>query len=64
MWPVLVIAIASKNHVPVGNIGNGTKAVVESGALPNGMGDINNDANSADINEVAATGGPKKRVDI
>ena len=50
--------------MPIGNISNDTKAVVESEALPNRVEDINNVANDAEINEVAAAGGPKKRVDI
>ena len=50
--------------MPVGSVGGGTKAVVEGGASPSGVGDTNDDANGADIDEVAAAGGPKRGVGV
>lgn len=57
LWPVLVVIIVSKRHMPVGNVNGGIKIVVKSEALPSKMRDMNNDANDADINEVAAAEG-------
>lgn len=51
---MLIVAIVNEGHFSVGNIVNSTKAIIKGGILPNGMGNINNDANSIDIDEVAA----------
>lgn len=61
---MLVIAIASEEYVPVGNISGDSKVVIQGGALPNGMGDINDDANGIDIDEVAAIWSPKRGVGV
>ena len=37
---------------------------VLTGALPSGVGDTDDDANGADIDEVAAAGGPKGEVSV
>ena len=61
---MLVVAIADEGHMPVGSIGNSIKVVVEGRALPNRIGDTNDDANSANIDEVAAAEGPKRGIGI
>ena len=59
-----VIAIAGEKHVPISNVGGDTKTVVESKALLNRVENTNNDANGADMNKVAVTGGSKRGVGV
>ena len=61
---MLVVATADEGHMPVNSISSGIKAIIEGGALSSGIEDTNDDTNNADIDEVAAAGGPKRGVDI
>lgn len=50
--------------MPTGNVGGGSKAVIENRALLNRVRDTNHDANSANIDKMAAIESPKKEVGI
>ena len=50
--------------MPINKVGDSIKTIVKSKALLSGLKDINKNANSADINKKADTGGLKKRDNI
>lgn len=59
-----MVVTAGESHILVCKVNDDTKTMVESGALSNRVGNIYNDANSANIDEIAVAGGPKRGVDI